>query len=146
VAPEEQKEWADGEIVPLLRQLRDAANRVVTIAAEVATVGDGAWTTIYTTEDLAENSIVGVEWWVLGGGTIGAGKFADVRGAAMIGRESAGAGVGGTASLYAIRNPAGYDVQFIASGNAGLLQVKDDGATAAKWKATVFMVELGVES
>lgn len=140
--PSDAEEWANREARMLFAQMRQALNRVYAVEATVATTGDGSWTTIYASEDIPDNSQWAVEWWVQGLGTPGAGAGLGHRGAAVFGRLAGGsAGALGTASLYMIRNPVGYNVQAVASGNGFVLQVKDDGVTPAMWRAQVSLFQ-----
>ena len=141
VKPKELEVWANREVIPLLGQLRGVANYRTTQKFYTTTAGDGAWTTVWQSEQMGRNQVWALEASLVGtGGTQRWG--ANVTG----GAEASSAGVVtilGSNVTPAFETASTISAQVIvdAINRAVLLQVRDNGAEAMTFTAVVSILE-----
>lgn len=114
------------------RQTRQATNYMSREKATFTTVGTAAYTTIWSSIDMAVGSVVRLEARVVGNQTSDRGTFIV---AAFFRNDGVVAQEGATATIYA-ENPAGYAIRFLVVSNHIDLQVRDAGAATA-WSAVI---------
>ncbi len=130
--------WANKEVIPLLKKLRDAVNQIVAGAFTLTTAASGAFTNIWTSDPVPTDTTWGVRVRVVGHSTAGAAQTADYGRVATF-RNTAGtvAQVGATQSLWSIETAAAMDVRVQVSGQTIQVDVRDDGVSTVAWKAYV---------
>lgn len=138
VKPDELTTTVNRELLPLLIQVREALNIHYTASFELPTAATGAWTTIYTSDDIP----VGQDWLV----------EAEIRAKASTARSawiirglfyntgSAAAQEGSTVVEYS-QTVAAFDVRFSVASNHFTVDVLDDGALSVDWLCIVTLRE-----
>jgi hypothetical protein len=117
--------WANKEAVPVLRELRGFANAEQVAQVQVATVGAGDWTLLWTSGAVPTGVSVRILADVVGESDTDSGSYGRV--ALFRNQDGALGQVGATASLWTLESAAGPDVRFRLEGQAVLLEVQDDG-------------------
>lgn len=126
----------------LANGLRDAANMTSRTRTTSTTAGTGAFTTIWTSDDVPEGAAWAINASVLARGSGTWGRFEK---GALFFRDPAGATTQGGATgdiAPVIRSVVTINVQFAVAGNGIAVQVKGDGATTIDWDALVELREV----
>lgn len=137
--------WANEELLPLLRQLRNAANACAVERSTVTTGGGGAYARLWTSPVMPTDSTWHVE--ALVAGTDSASGGAQHAGYAMAATFASQAGVvaqvGSTTALASHESAAGIDARFgvDASERVVYLEVRDAGAAAMNFVAVTQTTE-----
>jgi len=137
VKDSEVTEYINRELIPLLLQMREATNTRYTAPWTITTAGTGAWTTIYTSDDIP----VGQDWLV----------EAEIRAKASSARSAwiirglfynngTTAQEGSTVVEY-MQTSASFDVRFSVTDNHFTVDVQDDGALDVDWLCIVTLRE-----
>jgi len=137
VKPEELTTAVNRELLPLLIQLREALNIRYIAPFEITTSGTGAWTTIYTSDDIP----VGQDWLVeaeIRAKATGARSAWIIRG--LFYNDGTTAQSGSTVLEYE-QNLSTFDVRFSVVGNHITVDVKDNGVLSVDWLCIVTLRE-----
>lgn len=134
--------WANKEVMPVLRQLRDAANLEGALGTEVTTAGTGVFTQLWQSDPMPTSASWLIEARVLGRTTTAAPV--QTAGYVVRGLFQNDAGVvtqiGVTAADFTAESDPGYDIRMQVSGQTVVLEVQDDGAAATRFTAKVLLL------
>lgn len=126
------------ELIPLVREFRNALNTEAQDTRTLSTAASGAFETIWTSDDMPTDRAWHLWAKIAGFSTAGpAQQCSYVREALFANVGGVVSQVGVTSAVSTFETAAAADVQFLISGQAIALQVKDDGASTFAWKATV---------
>jgi hypothetical protein len=131
-------DWASQELIPFLGQVKLVADQIYqTATVPFATAHTGAFTTVWTSPDLA----VGFDWFI--DATIMA-HVSTARSAWIIRGMFTNPGVvaqeGATVAVYT-QSVAVFAVRFLVVANHVEVQVQDDGALSPTWQAWIALRE-----
>lgn len=140
----EQSDWkpgrsSDEELSRLTGQMRGAMNaRYSAGPFTLTTAATATLATIWTSDDIPTNAAWEVDALVVGISSDGL-QAARYHLSALFRRASGGsiAQVGATSAVVSIEDAAGFNAAFTTSGNAVLLQVRDDGVSTMNWSAHI---------
>lgn len=134
--------WANGEVMPVLRQLRDAANLEAVSGAALTTAATGVFTNLWASDVMPSSCAWLVEARVVGYGSAEAVGYV----LRALFRNEAGvvSQVGTTVVEYSEESDASYGVRLQVSGQTVVLDVQDDAVTPTRFAARVSILHLPV--
>lgn len=124
--------WANKELIPLVAQVVQALNYVSRVQAEITTAGTAAFTTIWSSEDLALRTVVRFDAQITGA-EIGQQSIFTITG--LFVNDGTVHQEGATVNGPTV-NASGYAVRYFVVGNHIDVQVADAGAST-NWLATI---------
>jgi hypothetical protein len=125
---------ANREWIPLMLQLRAASNLYFVGEFFTTTAGTGAWTTVYSSEDLASGFMWDVEALILAKSGTTAQSAWTIRG--LFSNNGTVAQQGATTSVYT-NTVAVFAVRFTVTANHITVDVQDDGALDVDWVCVI---------
>lgn len=137
VSTEDLPEAVNREVFPLLLQVREALNVRYTAPFEYTTEATGAWTTVYTSDDIPEDQ----SWLVT---TEVRASASNVRSAWVIKGlfyNSGGAAQEGATVVEYSQNASSFSVRYAVADNHFTVDVQDDGSLTVDWLCIVAMRE-----
>lgn len=133
--------WSQ-EVIPAVKEMQAVNNREYTAEFTYTTTGTAAFETAWTSDTVPGDATWRIFCEIQGRATDGSSAFYWIYGG--FGRVSSGAlaQVAATAALITpIEAVAGWDVQFLVSGNTVLIQVKGDASRTVSWWVTPKVLE-----
>lgn len=125
--------FVNRELLLWARQTRQATNYINRQQASYTTPGDGTFTTIWTSQDVASGTAVRMEARVVARGATDRSAFiAD----ALFYNNGTVTQEGATAAVY-VQNAALTGIRFIIVSNHVELQVADAGTESVQWIAVI---------
>lgn len=133
--------WANKEVMPVLRQLRDAANLEAALGAEVTTGGGGAFAQLWVSDPMPTNRSWLVEVRVIGRSSSGPAQTVGyiVRGLFQ-NLDGVVTQIGATSTSFTGESDAGFDIRLQVSGQAVAVEVQDDGVSPTRFNAKVVLL------
>lgn len=131
--------WANQELLPFLQQTKRVLDQVYVTAASFPTAGTGAFTTVWTSPDLA----VGFDWFIeatiMAHGTAGTARSTWII-QGLFYNNGTVTQEGVTFAAYT-QSAAAFNVRFLVVANHVEVQVQDDGALSVGWQAWIALRE-----
>lgn len=145
VSEKDLETWVNGEALKLLRELREAANWIGRERPDpVDTLGDGAWTAVWTSPELPTNCVWQVKGNVVGISTSGvAQRYSYLRIAAFESTSGTVAQIGTTSTSATHESAAAGDARFTVDTSARTIsyEVRDDAVSPTRWTCVVSINE-----
>jgi hypothetical protein len=133
--------WANKEVMPVLRQLRDAANLEGALGSEVTTGGAGTFGQLWQSDPMPTNSSWMIEARVIGRSTTGPVQTVGYVMRGLFQNDSgAVTQIGVSSTPFIAESDAGYEIRFVISAQRIVLEVQDDGVSATRFTAKVLLL------
>lgn len=130
--------WANREVIPVLREMRDALNLETVQRFRVNTLATGLFANIWTSDAMPTDSAWLVEAKVIARAISGtAQRCTYIRRGLFYNESGTVTQQGATDATYTNESAAGCDVRLQVSGQTIVLDVQDDGASQFQWVALV---------
>ena len=130
--------WAQREVIPFLREARQALNSEIFIAKSYNSVGDGAYATVWTSDPILTNTSVNVEIKLVAKSISGAAQSGSIELRGLFTNTSGTlAQVGVTTSVYSNVTDALIGATISVSGGSVICRVKDNAVSPMSWKILV---------